>query len=124
MENPIGNTTAAKQNKTIAEKPTHLAAGITRKFQWEIAKSMIVVDTQKHPAKMQMSVSCHSGWRVGEVHVCVRPYIVMHVHISPNRVSPPTSDTIQSGKDKLASAKISAAKNNALEITVNLSIFK
>merc|ERR1711934_1168268 len=76
-----------------------------------------------HPQKTQISVISHEGRRVGVKQVDGRLCSVRQVCISPSLVSPPTSVTIQSGIARAATAKISAARNSAPEIKLNLSIF-
>lgn len=72
----------------LAVNPTHLAYGMTFLSQWEEARSIIVVVIQIQPTKIQTSASNHSGWRSGVKHTCGLLYIVIQVHIKPNRVSP------------------------------------
>lgn len=80
--------TAAKQNSTIAVKPTQRAYGITSRSQLLDANRMMAVVMQMQPTNIQISANSHSGCNSGVKHTCGRLYNVMHVHIKPNRVSP------------------------------------
>ncbi|CAN7987129.1 unnamed protein product, partial [Ixodes pacificus] len=121
---------------SLAENPIQRAYGTTRTFHRDNASRTVVAVMQTQPSTMHTRASIHSGWRVGGKQVWGRPCRVVHVCSRPSRVSPatgddavrarhtpPTSDTIQSGRTRLRMAKTFAAKNRVPDITVNLSIF-
>merc|ERR1719150_3503527 len=74
------------------------------------------------PQKTQTRVISQDGRRVSVKQVDWRLCNVRQVYIRPSLVSPPTSVTIQSGMARAATAKMSAARNSAPEIKLNLSI--
>lgn len=115
--------TAAWQNSTMAPNPTQRAKGMTVRSQCEITSNIIVAVIRMQPINMQTNAIIHSDSSSDLKQTCGLLYKVIHDHMRPSLVSPPTSVMIQSGMAILIMAEISASRNSIPEMIVNLSIF-
>ena len=88
----------------------------------EMMRRRRVEVTLRQPRKTQRRLSSQTPGREGEKHWRGLLWRVTQLWSSPSLVSPPTSDTIQSGMERLATANMSAARNKVPEMIVSLSI--
>lgn len=118
----MGNMTAARQKNITATKPIHLAYREADLLKTEMMRRRRVEVTLRQPRKTQRRLSSQTPGREGEKHCRGLLWRVTQLWSSPSLVSPPTSDTIQSGMERLATANMSAARNKVPEMIVSLSI--
>ena len=81
-----------------------------------------MVVTLMQPRKTQSRLTSQTPGREGEKQILGLLWRVTQLWSRPSLVSPPTSDTIQSGMERLATANMSAARNKVPDMMVNLSI--
>ena len=88
----------------------------------EVTRRMRVVVTLMQPRKTKRRVTIQTAGREGEKQSLGLLCRLTQLCSSPSLVSPPTSVTIQSGMDRLATANMSAARKRVPEMRVSLSI--
>ena len=118
----MGNMTAARQKNITATKPIHLAYREADLLKTEMTRRTRVVVTLIQPRKTQRRLTSQTPGREGEKQSRGLLCRVTQLWSNPSLVSPPTSDTIQSGMERLATANMSAARNKVPEMMVSLSI--